>query len=86
MIFVSDKKGGAILGLRLLESRLVVLGTRGWAVLTITGEALELVTVPGVEVIHSLNMLSLHTASVVTWSGRESTATMTLRTIRGVRQ
>ena len=28
-------------------------------------------------------MISLDTAAVVTWSGRESSATMTLRTIRG---
>ena len=49
---MSDKKGGAILGLRLLESRLVVLGSRGWAVLTMTGERQQLVTVPGTEIIH----------------------------------
>ena len=28
-------------------------------------------------------MISLDTAAVVTWSGRESSATMTLRTLRG---
>ena len=49
---VSDKKGGAILGLRLLEGRLVVLGSRGWAVLTMAGERRDLVTVPGTELIH----------------------------------
>ena len=52
MLCVSDKKGGAILGLRLLEGRLVVLGTRGWAVLTMAGERRDLVTVPGTEIIH----------------------------------
>ena len=68
-----DKKDGAILGLRLLNNRLIVIGSRGWAVLDMTGSLVSVVTVPGHGdniLIHSVTMTSPDTAAVLTWSGR----------------
>ena len=102
-LIFSDKKDGLILGLRLLDNRLVVIGVRGWAVLDMTGKMINIVTVPRprhdqqVEdpvsgaivmnqdpgLVHSVRMLGLDTAGVITWLGLESSNMMTLQTIRG---
>ena len=81
-----SKREGSVQGLRLLDNKLVVIGSRGWAVLNMAGEVERRVMVPGrpsSKYIHSIRMVSLTSASVVMWSGLESSTGMTLKTYQG---
>ena len=78
-----SKREGSIQGLRLLENKLVVIGSRGWAVLTMAGEVESRVRVPSSQYIHSITMISLSSASLVMWSGLETSSGLTLKTYRG---
>ena len=60
-----------IQGLVLLEGRLVIYSTRGWAVYDMNGAKLEEAKHPGPNCILKLQMLSLEHYSVIEWSGME---------------
>ena len=55
----------------LLEGRLVIYSTRGWAVFDMAGTKLEEVRHPGPNCILKLQMLSMEQYSVIEWSGME---------------
>ena len=81
-----SKRDGIVQGLRLLENKLVVIGSRGWVVMNMSGELERRVVVPGTAsstYIHSIKMISLSSASVVMWSGLETSTGMTLKTYQG---
>ena len=56
--------------------RLIVLGSRGWVVMDMTGSMVSVVTVPSVSgqdtLVHSVVITTPDTAAVVCWSGLES--------------
>ena len=56
--------------------RLIVLGSRGWVVMDMTGSIVSVVTVPSVSgqdtLVHSVVITTPDTAAVVCWSGLES--------------
>ena len=82
----SNKRDGIVQGLRLLENKLVVIGSRGWVVMNMAGEVERRVAVPGrpsSRYIHSLTMISLTAASLVMWSGLETSTGLTLKTYQG---
>ena len=60
-----------IQGMVLLEGRLVIYSTRGWAVFDMSGTKLEEVRHPGPNCILKLQMLSLEHYSIIEWSGIE---------------
>ena len=60
-----------IQGLVLLEGRLVIYSTRGWAVYDMKGAKLEEAKHPGPNFILKLQMISLEHYSVIEWSGME---------------
>ena len=81
-----SKRDGSVQGLRLLENKLVVIGSRGWVVMNMSGEVERRVMVPGRSsstYLHSITMISLSSASVVMWSGLETSTGMTLKTYQG---
>ena len=81
-----SKREGSVQGLRLLDNKLVVIGSRGWAVLNMVGEVERRVVVPSTEdcqYIHSVSMISLTAASLLMWSGLETSTAITLKTYRG---
>ena len=60
-----------IQGMVLLEGRLVIYSTRGWAVFDMSGTKLEEVKHPGPNCILKLQMLSMEHYSIIEWSGIE---------------
>ena len=60
-----------IQGMVLLEGRLVIYSTRGWAVFDMSGTKLEEARHPGPNCILKLQMLSLEHYSIIEWSGIE---------------
>ena len=81
-----SKREGRVQGLRLLDNKLVVIGARAWAVLNMAGEVERRVVVPSTEdcqYIHSVSMISLTAASLLMWSGLETSTAITLKTYRG---
>ena len=81
-----NKRDGSIQALRLLENKLVVIGSQGWVVMNMAGEVERRVAVPSrpsSKYIHSISMSSLSEASLVTWSGMETSTVMTMKTYKG---
>ena len=81
-----SKREGRVQGLRLLDNKLVVIGARAWAVLNMVGEVERRVVVPSTEdcqYILSVSMISLTAASLLMWSGLETSTAITLKTYRG---
>ena len=70
-----------IQGMVLLEGRLVIYSTRGWAVFDMSGTKLEEVRHPGPNCILKLQMLSLEQYSVIEWSGIEEDDTSGLQSV-----